>query len=338
MSFLAKRSLTVSHDDKWERLRPLNEQTLSTGDSPELQQAVLDQVHQGFSEPISSIDALRNRMGRVMLGVVFGGAPAHLAEDIQVLFGYVQNPLKRRFFGGQQRGRLERFYGAIRRSWNDAGSSQGSSLVARAHALSQGKNFEEDQLLQQIPHWMFTFTGSGTDLLSRTLAMVASRPEVGAKVREEIAAAGPLDQANSINQLRFLEACLLETCRVFPPVTRTFHVAPQGDEFGGVSIPAGLEILHYFPASLRDTAVDPRANHFEPDKWLDPASDRRSVYPNLFLSGTRACPGESLILFVCKAAIAILYGRHNEMLSNRVLAKDPLPFSFPGGTVRFQTS
>ena len=48
VSFLAKRSLTVSHDDKWERLRPLNEQTLSTGDSPELQQAVLDQVHQAF--------------------------------------------------------------------------------------------------------------------------------------------------------------------------------------------------------------------------------------------------------------------------------------------------
>ena len=87
---------------------------------------------------------------------------------------------------------------------------------------------------------MFTFTGSGTDLLTRTLAMVGSRPEVGEKVRQEIAAAGALDQANSIGQLNYLEACLMETCRLFPPVTRTMHVAPEGDTFGGISIRAGM--------------------------------------------------------------------------------------------------
>ena len=93
-----------------------------------------------------------------------------------------------------------------------------------------------------------------------------------------------------------------------PPVTRTSHVAPQGDTFDGVSIPAGLEILHYFPIGLRDTPVDQRADYFEPDKWLAPGNDRRSVYPDIFLSGARACPGESLILFICKAAIVSFYG------------------------------
>src|SRR4051812_7874433 len=34
----------------------------------------------------------------------------------------------------------------------------------------------EQQLLEQIPHWMFTFTGSGTDLLVRTVALVTSHP------------------------------------------------------------------------------------------------------------------------------------------------------------------
>ena len=168
--------------------------------------------------------------------------------------------------------------------------------------------------------------------------MLGSRPEVAEQVRQEITAAGPLDQAISISRLNFVEACLLETCRLFPPVTRTSHVAPQGDTFNGVSIPAGLEILHYFPIGLRDTSVDPRANHFEPDKWLDPGNDRRSVYPNLFLSGARACPGESLILFVCKAAITFLYGVKNEMLSIRALTTDPLPFPFPKETPRFRIS
>ena len=335
VSFLAEQSLTLSHDEKWDKLRPLNEQTLSTGGSPDLQQAALFQVQVAFAQPVSSIDDIRDRMGRVMLGVVFGSDPPPLAQDIQVLFGYVQSLPRRKLLGWTQRSRRERFYGSIRQSWNEA---QGTSLLARAHTFSRGGHFDEDQLLQQIPHWMFTFTGSGTDLLSRTLAMLGSRPEVAEQVRQEINAAGPLDQAISISLLTFVEACLLETCRLFPPVTRTSHVAPQGDTFDGVSIPAGLEILHYFLISLRNTSVDPSANYFEPDKWLDPGNDRRSVYPNIFLSGARACPGESLILFVCKAAIIFLYGVKNEMLSIRALTTDPLSFPFPKGTPRFRLS
>ena len=337
MSFLAPQALTICHDQQWQRLRPLNEQVLSIGDAPVLQQAILDQVHQAFIQPVSSTNDIRNCMGMVMLGVVFGAAPAHLTRDIEVLFGYVQNPVKRLILGRKQRGRRERFYGTIRELWQENKGAQDSSLLARAHTLAQAANFEEEELLQQIPHWMFTFTGSGTDLLVRTLAMVGSRPEMGGKVREEIATGGPLDQSYSIGQLKYLEACLLETCRLFPPVTRTFHVAPQGDMFSGISIPAGVEIWHYFTASYRDTSMDPWANDFEPDKWLEPGSNRRSVYPSLFLSGARACPGEGLILFVCKAAIAILFEQHRIRLSSSALARNPLPFSFPNRTIGFQT-
>ena len=73
VSFLAKKSLTIGHDEKWRKLRPLNEQTVSTGDGPDLQQATLDQVNQEFADPITRIDDIRDRMGKVMLGVVFGG-------------------------------------------------------------------------------------------------------------------------------------------------------------------------------------------------------------------------------------------------------------------------
>ena len=41
VSFLAEKSLTLSHYEKWDKLRPLNEQTLSTRDSPDFQQAAL---------------------------------------------------------------------------------------------------------------------------------------------------------------------------------------------------------------------------------------------------------------------------------------------------------
>jgi cytochrome P450 len=166
--------------------------------------------------------------------------------------------------------------------------------------------------------------------------MVASRPAIREKALQEIAKKGSLDQAATIEQLDYLEACLLETCRLFPPVTRTFHVAPQGDMFSDARIPAGVEIWHYFPVNYRDTAADPTADRFLPERWLDPASNAPAAYPNLFLSGARACPGKDLILFIDKAALAMLLQEHKVRVDSAVLSREPLPFSFPEQEARFK--
>ncbi len=334
MSFLAPKGLTICDDDKWRRLRPLNEQVLDIGASRELQQATLDAVDQAFSEPVSNINDLRNCMGKVMLGVVFGGAPAHLAEDVNVLFDYVQNPVKRKIFGPKQRGRRDRFYSTINHLLEDNDRPLCPHLMERAHALSAGEDLRQDELAQQIPHWMFTFTASGTALLSRTLAMVGSRTDVMGRVRDEIDSVGPLDQPSSIGRLRFVEACIFETGRLFPPVTKTVHVALKGEMFHEYLVPPGMEIFHYFPANNRNNEFDPLANHFKPERWLDPGSGTRLGYPNLFLSGARACPGEDLILFVCKAAIAFLTEQQRLRLVSDGLAIDPLPFEFPEKSIR----
>lgn len=337
MSFLAPQALTICHGQQWQRLRPYNEQALSMDADPQRQQYLLEQVRQSFSGPISSIDDVRHCMGQVMLNVVFGEerAPGHLAEDIQVLFGYVQSPLRRIVLGRKEKGRRERFYGTLGQLWRGTGDSQQPSLLSSAQRLASHGSCTEEELLQQVPHWMFTFTGSGTDLLSRTLALIGSRPEVRGQVVREIGEKGPLDQFTTIDKLQYLEACLLETCRLFPPVTRTLHIAPQGGVFKSTKVPAGMEIVHYFPANNRDTTLDPTANEFLPERWLGPASEAQSSYPNLFLSGARTCPGKSLILFICKAAVAVLIKEHNLQVGAASLATNPLPFSFPEREVRF---
>jgi cytochrome P450 len=338
MSFLAPQALTICHDQQWDRLRPYNEKALSIKEDPERQQGILDQVRRAFAGPVSSTDDIRRCMGRAMLGIVFGEgvAPEHLAEDIQVLFGYVQSPVRRILLGRKERGRRERFYHALRQLWQQPGESPQPGLLTTARRLAQEGSFSEEELLQQIPHWMFTFTGSGTDLLSRTLAMVASLPAVREKALQEIAEKGPVDQASTIDQLDYLEACLLETCRLFPPITHTFHVAPQGDVFGDTRILAGVEIWHYFSVNNRDTATNPTADHFQPERWLDPASNAPSAYPNLFLSGARACPDKDLILFINKAALALLLQERRVSVDSAVLSQDPLPFSFPEQEARFK--
>jgi len=343
MAFLAPRALTILHDETWERLRPFHESVLCAGRAHEHQQAFLDHVHRAFAKPVTGIEDVRCCMGQAMQGIVFGSegaAPERLSDDVQILFRLVQSPLKRAVRGRKEKGRRKRFYAGLRELWRgtagDGAAAERPGLLPRARRFVPA-NIDEDELLEQMPHWMFTFTGSGADLLTRTLALVCSRPDVRARVLDEIQANGPLDRAESVAAWRYLEACLFESGRLFPPVTKTFHQAPPaGDVFDDTQIPPGMEIAHFFPLTQRDAAKDPTAHEFRPERWLEPDGDARRAYPNLFLSGARACPGRELILFVCKAAAAQLLTRHDLQGGSAALSHDPLPFSFPEKQVRFR--
>jgi len=329
MAFLAPRALTISNGENWTRRRAYNEQVLQPARPHEHQQALLGHVNAAFARPATSTPEIRERMGRVMLGVVFDGvAPAGLPHDVDTLMGVVQSPLRRRLLGWRYRSLKRHFYETLRRQRSAAPAP---SLVASGLVSEDAR---PDETIEQIPHWMFTFTGSGTDLLTRTLALVGSRTDVAERVVAEIAAAGPLDDAATIEKLEYLEACLRETGRLFPPVTKTFHVAPQGASFEGRTIPAGMEIVHYFPLLQRDTERDATADEFRPERWMGGETGSAGASSYLFLGGARTCPGEDLILFTCKSALALLIGRHGVRADAPALAVDPLPLTYPRKQVR----
>jgi len=333
MSFLAPRALTIAHGEEWGRLRAFNEYVLDSVRSSVYRQEFFARVREAFSHPLTSVGQIRDAMSQVMLGVTFGKgrAPERVASDVQVLFGLVQRPVKRKLLGLWYAGRRDRLYRALRQSWDDSGGGDGPSLLRRAR--EQAWKESDDTLIQQIPHWMFTFTGSGTELLARTLAMITSRTHTYEKVRQEITAAGSLDDAETIGRLAYVEACLLETGRLFPPVRLTFHCAVREQRVAGSHIPAGAEIVQHLPLLHRRAKGDPGEDSFRPESWLAGSPG----YSNLFLRGARACPGRDLILFVCKSAIALQLGVHGVMGGAPALRDDPLPLSFPRDGVRLYT-
>lgn len=328
MSFLAPEALTVAEDEAWTRLRPFNEQVLCAGGPHQHQRAFLGRVRRAFAEPPSSVSDLRERMGRAMLDIVFGEgvAPGRLASEARDLFGLVQNPLKRRLGGARARRRVAGLYQSLRDQWERSDGTPADSLLGMARTGLDGES--DGTLLQQVPHWMFTFNGSGADLLTRGLALIGSRPDVLDRVRRELADAGPLDDPGAVGRLAYLESCLLEGARLFPPVRFTFHRCGGHAVAGETRIPAGTEILQVFSLGQRDREFDSTADDFRPERWSEPGSRAEAAYPNLFLSGARRCPGRDLILFVCKGAAASLLHSGLEVRSER-LARDPAPFTFP---------
>jgi cytochrome P450 len=332
MSFLAPHALTIAHDSEWRALRTYNEAVLQHSGPHTHLPVVLSAVWESFAGPVEGILDIRRRMGQVMLALVFGKdtAPAHLIDDIQELFAEVN--LKTALFRSRKKALRDRFKGELRRLWQSGAGATEPALLARAHeaATSVDRAYaSREALVDQIPHWMFTFTNSGSDLLYRSLAMITARPETLAEVRREIDAAGELDVPEKVNALRSLEACILETGRLFPPVAIVTHRSMQATVFQGRDLPAGTEMLQYFPFGNRDMTRVPLASHFWPERWLDPEGAAFRECPNLFLSGARACPGRSLIMFVEKAALALLLRDGRIPPPHEALKSDPLPFSFP---------
>jgi len=330
MRFLAPGALTIANGDAWLRLRPFNEQVLAAGRLHPFAQTFLDHVREAFARPVSGIDDVRAAMGRAMIKIVVGDLPAGQpdpAADIIALFNAVQNPIRRKLFGFLYRQRHERLYALLARKWSQDATANEHTLLSLAR--QSARDIDRDALLQQIPHWMFTFTGSGTDLLTRALALVTSRADAHVKALDEIRTAGPTDRAESVNRLAYVEACVLETGRLFPPVTRTFHRmnAPQGNK--------PREIVHYFPLLQRDDRLGPTVHTFRPERWLATTLDAPAAASNVFLRGPRACPGMDLILFVCKAAAALQLGELGLSARQDSLMHDPLPISFPKLNARF---
>jgi cytochrome P450 len=327
MAFLAARALTISDDEDWRRRRAFNEAVLTPGRPHELTQHFVRATLRAFSAPIAGLGDLRSAMGRTMLGVVLGGrAPAELSDDVQALFGLVQNPVKRVLVAPWAYWRRARFYRALRSLWRARESSGSPTLLGIADRCAG--ELDATEFLEQIPHWMFTFTGSATDLLTRTLALISSGPALHNRARAEVLAVGPLDEGWRFAEPALLEACLLETAHLYPPVTRTFHRAMDGATVGDVRIPPGTEILHLFPPFSRaDDGQESLQRRFDPDRWLQDKPPVCSFDP--FLGGARVCPGRSLILLICKVALASLLVKHQVVIHSSELSASPLPAEFP---------
>ncbi len=329
MAFLAPGALTVAHGERWARLRSFNERVLGGDDELHpFADRFLRVVRNAFAEPSRSLEDVRDAMGRAMVGIVLGdvGPDADPASDVRALFDAVQSPLRRKVLGFLYTRRRKRLFALLERVL-DASDDGRRTLLARAR--DEAGDLSREEVLQQVPHWMFTFTGSGTDLLGRTLALITARPRVHERAVREIRRAGPPEEPASVRRLVYLEACLRETGRLFPPVTRTVHRVEGADGR------EASDVVHYFPLLQRSPELGRSVHGFHPERWTIPELDAAARASNLFLRGPRACPGEKLILFVCKAALARQLGEVGMKVRTSALSRDSLPVSFPEAELRF---
>ncbi|TGO44473.1 hypothetical protein BCON_0512g00020 [Botryotinia convoluta] len=155
---------------------------------------------------------------------------------------------------------------------------------------------------------------------------------------------------NMVNcgQISYLQACIEETLRMFPPAVETPPRVSPGANIGGEFIPSGT-IIHVYPwATFRNPENFTDPDSFRPERWLHPTHpryDARYAKDNLacfkpFSHGPRDCIGKNLAYNEMRLLISRLLFRfdyellagqekwHNNQRAFLIWIKNPLQVRF----------
>lgn len=141
--------------------------------------------------------------------------------------------------------------------------------------------------------------------LSAEIRQAAARHQVSYPIRDTEA-----------QQLAYLQACVLEGLRKFPPISqlRGRIVPPGGDTLGRFRIPEGTYVgLNAWGAQLNRAVYGEDADIFNPERWLtDNAYKLRAMYKThslIFGHGSTKCPGVSMAMMeITKVIFEVRFG------------------------------
>ena len=194
-------------------------------------------------------------------------------------------------------------------------------------AQSEGNRLTNAELRDQL----VTFLAAGHDTTANALAwtwyLLGRHPEARRQVRDEadavLGAAPPT--ADDVDKLRFTEAVVSESMRLYPPAWTMERDAVAADSIGGYDVPAGTTVITSPWVLHRRSTLwdDPLA--FDPQRFLDDRAQQRPRLAYLpFGAGRRQCIGATFAMLESTTALALLARRfHLELLPDQHVQPDP---------------
>ena len=146
-------------------------------------------------------------------------------------------------------------------------------------------------------------------LLSWTCHMLATRPDIQDRMRDELAR---LDDPSTARPsiLPYTDAVLLEVLRLYPPAYAFGRRAVRDTTVGDRMVPAGTVVLMSPWAMHRDPRFFEDPEQFVPERWQDGLASRLprfAFFP--FSSGPRRCVGSAYATMEAMVALAVILPR-----------------------------
>lgn len=171
------------------------------------------------------------------------------------------------------------------------------SMLLLAQDEGDGIGMTDEQIRDEALTLFLAGHETTANAMTWTWYLLSQNPHVEKKLHEELdlVLCGRLPTIDDLPNLKYAEAVLAESMRLFPPAWAVGRLAIEEHEFGGYAIPKrGLVLISPY-VTHRDPRFWEDAGEFIPERWetqsVKEASQRNIYFP--FGGGIRRCIGES---------------------------------------------
>lgn len=329
-------ALVISSGDEWRARRPFNETALDLGRPHRHQDTFGEIAHReaarltGAGSPElrwSDFQALGERISQQVIRGVDQVSP-ELTVDLARLAG-------RSNFLVREQTSFAAFYQRIEGDLANAHRSGPAACLLRDSAtlVENGSATAVTRVPAQVGFWLFVLKDAVELHVARTLALIAAHPDVQQRVREEIRTAGG-ENAQAIERLHYLDACIMEQLRLWTPVPLLMRRAMRSFMLrDAIPVEAGRQLLIHAGFHHRDPRVfGDYADRFAPDAVV--GGGFPDVY--VFSAHRQGCAGRSMVVFVLKATLAALLRDSHFELAGPAIEVSRIPYLYDHFNLRLR--
>jgi len=202
---------------------------------------------------------------------------------------------------------------------------------------------DKEEVLHQIPHFMFPIVGLFVATAPRLLLLLCNHPKVFNKVKKEVYSVNDnnITTHEEIYNLSFLRKCVLETLRLNNPVVTTFRTLEKDYTFNNkYHFNKGDQFLILNNPVLREKEFFIEPNKFIPSRWTPEME--KSYYAISFNQGPQKCPGKELSIYLIQSFIYNLIKIKNigkkYIITSKKLNTDNIPQVINPCNIKFNFS
>ncbi|MGW0118678.1 cytochrome P450 [Streptomyces sp. NPDC003327] len=186
------------------------------------------------------------------------------------------------------------------------------TLLAEAESAEDG-SFDATELREQVLVFLVAGHETTATSLGFALHLLARHPEEQKRALEEVdrVLGGRTPGAADLDALPYVTRVLKESMRLFPAAPVIGRRAVAATEIGGVTIPAGADVVVAPWVTHRHPAYWDDAERFDPDRFTPEAEAARPRYAWFpFGGGPRACIGQHFSMLESVIALAMILQRY----------------------------
>jgi pentalenene oxygenase len=164
----------------------------------------------------------------------------------------------------------------------------------------------------EIHDQVLIFFVAGFDTIAATLAwalyLLARHPDIQHRLRAETTAVlgGRTATWGDLPKLELTSRIITETLRLYPPGWLLTRTVTTDTNLGGHPVTAGTSLVLSPYLIHHRTDLYPDPHHFNPDRWLNPATTTSRTGYLPFGGGARKCIGDTFALTEATLALATL--------------------------------